>query len=210
LARDQRPRETVVTLYNVGGGVLAGEVSTDAEWLEVGVAGAGTRRSEAFEGNRAAVRVVAFPARLRPGQSGEGRVIFNVPPEPLATTVRLRRPADVSRVTAQPDRVRLNIAPGEWGRAALTFRNGGDGPVTVRLAAPSTPPMAVSPEMFSLPPGGHAEVTLAVDSASLAESPVEAGIGWWVEDTERPAIPLEARLKSGRGLLGAFAGRRRG
>src|SRR5262249_11668614 len=35
LAHDTRPREGIVTLYNVGGGELAGEVGTDVEWLQV-------------------------------------------------------------------------------------------------------------------------------------------------------------------------------
>src|SRR5262249_25655742 len=107
LARHLRPPEAILTLFNVGGGTLSGEVSTDVEWLEVGVSGAGTGRAQPFQANRQAVRVVAFPERMRPGASAEGRVVVQCPPEPLVTTVRVARGADGTTLGPDPAKLRV-------------------------------------------------------------------------------------------------------
>jgi hypothetical protein len=207
IASDTRAREAVLSVYNAGGGTLRGEVSTDAEWLEVGVEGAGTSRKEPFERNRQSVRVVAFPERLPAGGSVQGRVIVTSQSGSLGTTVTLRRALDLSQVTAQPDPLRLTLRPGQGGRASLTFRNRGPSTVRIRIAPPATVPVSAAPDTFELPPDGQVPVVVSVEGELPAGDDVTAPLAWYVEEIERPPVTLELASKQAGGLL---AGLRRG
>ncbi len=198
---DARPRESIVSVYTVGGGSHAGDVSTDVEWLEVGVTGAGTARKQAVRGNRQAVRVVAFPDRVPPGGAAQGRVILGFPAGYMATVITMRRPVDVSKVVAHPERVRLTVDAAQWARASFQVHNHGEARVGVRFEPPADPPLAVSPESLELAPGAKAEVTVAVDGATCGTESVEAALGWTADSVAKPPVWVEVRPKTKGGIL---------
>jgi serine/threonine protein kinase len=201
VASDTRPREAVLTVYNAGGGSLQGEVSTDVDWLEVGVEGASTSRREPFERNRQSVRVVAFPERLPAGAAVQGRVIVTCQSGSLGTTVSLRRALDLAQVTAQPDPLRLAVKRGQEARATLTFRNRGPAAVRVRLVPPASFPVTVAPETFELPPDGQVPVVVSVEGALPEDEVMKAPLAWYVEEMERPPVTLELATRAAGGLM---------
>jgi len=206
-ATDTRPREGTLTIYNVGGGELSADVSTDAEWLEISVSGVETGRRQAFARNRQTVRVVAYPDRLAPGARAQARVFVSSATGSVATTVELRRAVDPSLLSVHPSSLVLKAVGGQEARGALRFRNRGSAPVRIRV----TPPLSgatATPAEFDLPANGEIEVVLSVPAATdAAEGPYV--VGWSVEGEDRPAIPVELRARPGgrrRWALGARGG----
>jgi serine/threonine protein kinase len=207
-ARDTRPREATISIYNAGGGTLTGEVSTDVDWLQVGVEGVSTAQSQPFSRNRQTVRVVAYPERLAAGISAAASVVISCPPANLTTIVRLRRALDASQVVAQPDRVRMPMRP-QGGRASITIRNRSEVPVRVRIEPPAAPAMALEPSAFELGPGRQQAVSLRVDGAPLPDHAGLAALAWFVDGEERPPIPVEFESGSAAGLGSVIRGLRR-
>ena len=209
LVRDAAPREVNVQAYNVGGGTLRADIAVEGEWLEIGTSGAVTGRNSMFERNRQAVRVIAYPERVPPGQEVAGRVVFTFQNDTVQIPVRLRRTAEAAEVTVQPPSLRINVAPGGFGRVRLTFANGGTAPADVRVQPPADLVLEIQPDEFVLPPHGRQEVTVSIDSGVLGESEAETELRWTAEGNPRPVIPLRAVVRQGSGLLSALTGRLR-
>jgi serine/threonine protein kinase len=196
IAADTRLREATITVYNVGGGQLSGEVSTDAEWLEVSAEGVETARRQPLTRNRQTIRVIAHPDRLPPGARVEGRVIVSAISGSIASRVRFRRAVDPSLLSVQPAHLSLQAAAGEEARGTLRFRNRGSAPARVRVTPPALPGAAVAPEVFDIPANGQIEVVVSIPPGD-DQAAADASVGWSIEGDERPAIPVELRRRGG-------------
>ncbi len=201
--------ELSLQCYNAGGGTLTGQVTVDADWLDVGATGAMLGKVADFSRNRQSIRVVAHPDRIPVGQTGTGRIVLTFPGSTTEVPVRLQRGTDLAAIQVQPGNIRLYAPPGGFGQARLTFINQGGGPARVAIRAPATLALGVQPEEFVLAPNSRAEVTVSADASTLSEAPIEAALEWSVEGNARPPIPVQAAVRAERGLLGALAGRLR-
>lgn len=207
LVEDAAPKELVLQCYNVGGGTLRADVAVEGDWLEIGLSGATTSRSSMFERNRQAVRVVAYPERIKPGATVAGRVAFTFQSATLEVPIRLQRRVEAADVSVQPGSLRVHVPPGGFGQARLTFANQGKAPAPIRLQPPVELVVGIQPEEFVLPPGGRQEVTVSVDAGVLGDTEADSAIRWTVDGNPRPDIPLNAGVRRGNALLSALAGR---
>lgn len=205
---DTAPRETNIRCYNVGGGMLRADVAVEGEWLEIGVTGAVTGKSAMFEQNRQVVRVIAYPDRLPPNSEGQGRIVFTFANASLEVPVLLRRITPAVEIQYQPQSLKLNVAPGAFASARLTFTNPGYQPVRVRLQSPIELPLALQPEEFLLPASGKQEVMVSVDANVLGEGEAATTLRWSVDGNPRTPIPLQASVRKG-GVLSALSDRLR-
>jgi serine/threonine-protein kinase len=203
---DTAPRETNIQCYNVGGGTLRADVSVEGDWLEIGTTGAVTGKTAMFEQNRQSVRVIAYPDRLPPNSEGQGRVIFTFANAALEVPVVLRRTVPAVEVQHQPQSLRLNVPPGAFASARITFNNPGYQPVRVRVQSPVNLPLAIQPEEFLLPASGRQDVMISVDASVLGESDASTALRWSVDGNSRPPIPLQATVRRG-GVLSALGNR---
>lgn len=204
---DASAREVSVQAYNVGGGTLRADVAAEGDWLEIGTTGAITSRNAMFERNRQSVRVVAHPERVQPGAQATGRLVFTFQNSVQEVPVHLRRAAEAANVQGQPSSLRINVPPGGFGQARLTFTNSGTAPAAVRVQPPVEIVIGIQPEEFVLAPGAKQEVTVSIDSGVLGQVEAQTELRWTVEGNARPNIPLTAAVRQGSGLMSAIAGK---
>jgi protein kinase-like protein len=207
MVEDAAPREVSVQCYNVGGGTLRADIAVEGEWIEIGTTGAVTGKHAMFERNRQAVRVIAHPERVPPGSDAAGRIVFTFPNSILEVPVHLRRTTRVSDVHVQPSSLRVNVPPGGFGQARLTFSNQGAAPARVHIHHPVDLVLGIQPEDFVLQPHGRQEVMVSVDAGVLGESTADTALRWTVEGNPRPEIHLNAAVRRGSALLSALTDR---
>ncbi len=207
LVEDATPREVSLQVYNVGGGTLRGELAVEADWLDIGTTGAVVGKSAMFERNRQSVRVVVSPERLMPGSQNQGRIVVSFQNADLEVPVLLRRAALAAEVALSPSSVKINVPPGGFGQAKLTFTNQGGAPAQVKVQPPAEMLLGVQPEEFVVVPGGRQEVIVSVDAGTLGEVEVETQLTWTVEGNLRPPIPVQAAVRQSAGFMAALTGR---
>lgn len=207
IVEDGAPREVNLQCYNVGGGTLHAEISSDSEWLEISTQGTVLGRAAMFERNRQTVRVVAYPERIPPGTEAAGRLFFSFPGFYQEVPVRLRRAVQVASVTVDPPALRVNISPGGTGTARLRFHNQGEAPASVRLISPPDVAVMLSAAEFVLAPHARQEVAVTMDASAVGEAELNTMLQWVVEGNPRPEIPVNAAVRRGAGLLSALTNR---
>jgi serine/threonine-protein kinase len=209
VVRDTAPRELNVQCYNVGGGTLRAEVAADGDWFEIGTTGAVTGKNSMFERNRQSIRVVAYPERVPAGGGAAGRMVLTFSGASLEVPIQLERGREAADVQVQPQSLKLMAPPGGFGQARLTFTNVGSAPARIALRPPVDLVIGVQPEQFELGPRVRQEVTISIDSSVLGDREIVSSLGWEVEGNPRPAIPMQAGVRRGAGILSALGGRLR-
>lgn len=205
---DTSPREMQIQCYNVGGGDLRAEITADGDWLAIDASGGVFSKNTMFENrNRQLIRVMVYPEKIPPGTQAAGRIVFTFPGDDLQVPVYLRRTVQAADIQVTPAALRLNAPAGGAGQARLTFSNQGTAPTRVQIIPPPDFTVAVHPAEFNLAPKARQEVTVAVDSQALGETEINTVLQWTVDGNPRPPIALNAAVRRGGGLLGAFTDR---
>jgi hypothetical protein len=185
------PQRLELRCFNVGGGVLDGEVSTDCPWLEVNASGLAAVQATRFHRNRQTVTVTALPDRIPTrGIAVEGRLRVRLPTNEVVVTCRLERCGGFVQVTPSSSLVRLQERRNGWVEGHVVFRNTGERSVTLRWAVPGLE-ASVEPACASLDEGAEIGVTVAIERRLIPEGARRLSLAWEVNGQSQVPLKLE-------------------
>jgi hypothetical protein len=195
--------------FNVGGGMLEGDVATDCPWLEVNASGMASIQASRFRRNRQNILVTAYPDRIRSrGLPAEGTIRVRFPGHEVIVPCRLERQGGVARVTPSTTRLRLRDAGDGWMEGRVLFQNSGTRSAVVRWTLAGFD-ATVAPDRAVIDDGAEVAVSIAVNTRDL-EGHVHLPLEWHIDDQRQTPINLEAICASRRGWKFPLTFARRG